>query len=518
MSILKQVKGRKPMGLPHAGGNLFLILVILMMTGCVQRIDTSNPLDIQATQTAENVSSGNPTSAPTLPSTESGNSPTGAETSSPVPTSAQPSGTQTPVSLTFLPDADASVKQSSPDTNYGNETELQVDSGTDAAEAYIHFALTEITGPVQNARLRVYTRKNGSQNGPAVGATDASWGEDELTWNNRPRHSFEDMDNREKIDPETWAEYDVTHAVTGNGSITFVLDADSGDAITFASRETDFPPQLEVTFVSQVAPGPTPTLAAGDVTFVGAGNIATCESDNDELTAQLLDVIPGAIFTTGNNIGLNNTYSEFMNCYQPTWGRHKDKTNPVPGDNEYQVGDSKAYYQYFNNISQYYAYNLGNWRIYGLNSEIGVEEESNQAIWLKLDLTLNPSKCVLAFWHRPRWSSGATSGNNQRLQTLWKILYDAGADVVVNGNEQNYERFMPMDAEGLADPTGMREFIVGTGGQGLSPFGSPLPTSQVRNDSTYGVLKFTLRANSYDWQFVPVAGSTFTDSGSAECR
>jgi hypothetical protein len=251
---------------------------------------------------------------------------------------------------------------------------------------------------------------------------------------------------------------------------------------------------------------------------VGAGDIASCANDNDERTAQLLDAIPGVVFTTGDNVNDSGALSEFTNCYDPTWGRHKNRTNPVPGDHEYEASDSSGYYEYFSGIPQYYAYTVNNWRIYALNSEIAVEEDSKQAAWLKVDLAVNPSKCVLAYWHRPLWSSGATYANTMRMQALWKILYDAGAELVINGYEQNYERFMPMDASGLADANGMREFVVGTGGGGLSPFGTVLPTSQVRNDTTYGVLKLTLRANSYDWEFVPVAGSTFTDSGSTECH
>jgi len=391
-----------------------------------------------------------------------------------------------------------------------------VDSGTDSIESYIHFTITDISGTVQDAKLRLYAKTNGSQDGPAVYITGGDWPEDGITWNNRPTRNSA-VDNSDQIDPETWVEYNVTKAIKGQGVVSFVLVADSGDAIVFDSREDSHPPELVVSYVPE-NPAPTPTLSAQDITFVGAGDIASCDNDNDELTAQLLDNIPGVVFTTGDNVNENGTYDEYMNCYDPTWGRHKARTNPVPGDNEYQASDSNGYYKYFNGVSPYYAYDLGNWRIYGLNSEIGVEANSKQATWLKLDLSLNPRKCVLAFWHRPRWSSGVTYGNTQRMQDLWKILYDAGAELVLNGFEQNYERFMPMNGEGLADPHGMREFVIGTGGGGLTPFGDPLPASQVRNDSTYGVLKLTLRSDSYDWQFVPVAGSTFTDSGSTQCH
>ena len=512
MSIVaKQIKPRIPNRISHVVVNLLMILMILLLMGCASRNGDAISEGSQSTQTSGGTQAGSSTAIPSLTANN-----TTAPTATPSP-SQGPVSTQAAITLTFLSDSDTHVRQSKPDTNYGNESTLDVDSGNDPDESLIHFTITDVSGTVLNARLRIYAKTNGSLDGPAVYATSASWTEDEITWNNHPMPSSNELDNSDQINPESWVEYDVTPAVTGPGAVSFSLAADSGDAIVFSSREGNHPPELVVTFAPSEAPAPMPTLSAEDVTFVGAGDISTCTNDNDELTARLLDNIPGVVFTTGDNVDEIGTYSEFMNCYDPTWGRHKDRTNPVPGDHEYFASDSSGYFQYFN-VPPYYAYNLGSWRIYGLNSEIGVEEDSKQAIWLKLDLALNPNKCVLAFWHRPRWSSGSTYGNNMRMQTIWKILYDAGAELVLNGNEQNYERFMPMDADGLADPFGMREFVVGTGGGALYPFGSPLPASQVRNDSTYGVLKLTLRPDRYDWEFVPVAGSTFTDSGSTECH
>jgi hypothetical protein len=153
-----------------------------------------------------------------------------------------------------------------------------------------------------------------------------------------------------------------------------------------------------------------------------------------------------------------------------------------------------------------------------LNTEIGIGEDSSQLKWLQADLAVNPRKCVLAYWHEPRWSSGSTHGNSLGKRTLWQTLYDVGAELVLNGHEHIYERFTPMDAEGQPDPLGLREIVIGTGGGPLYPLGPALPTTEVRNNSTYGVLKLTLHADSYDWEFVPVAGSTFTDSGSTQCH
>lgn len=268
-------------------------------------------------------------------------------------------------------------------------------------------------------------------------------------------------------------------------------------------------------------PPATPTaspIPLGQAVLVGAGDIATCNRDQDELTAQLLDNIPGTVFTTGDNAYPDGSQTDYMNCYDPTWGRHKSRTKPVPGNHEYNTSSAAGYFQYFNNIPSYYAYDLGSWRIYALNSEIDGSASSAQIAWLKDDLAANPSQCVLAYWHRPRWSSGSKHGSNPAMQTLWQILYDAGAELVINGHEHSYERFAEMNASGATVTQGLREFVVGTGGAGLYSFGAPLAASQVRDNSTAGVLKLTLHTTGYDWQFVPASGSLFTDSGSSNCH
>ncbi len=213
---------------------------------------------------------------------------------------------------------------------------------------------------------------------------------------------------------------------------------------------------------------------------------APCSDNNDEATAKLLDTISGTVFTAGDNAYSDGSYSEYVNCYDPTWGRHKSRTKPVPGNHEYLTSGAAGYFQYFNNISAYYAYNLGSWRIYALNSEIDVSSSSAQVSWLQSDLAAHPSQCVLAYWHKARWSSGNTHGSTSSMQTIWQVLYNAGADLVVAGHEHNYERFAEMNASGAV----------------------------VSN----GVLKLTLSATGYSWQFVPVAGSSFTDSGSSNCH
>ena len=263
---------------------------------------------------------------------------------------------------------------------------------------------------------------------------------------------------------------------------------------------------------------PPSKASAASVVLVGAGDIASCSYDNDEATAKLLDQIPGTVFAVGDLAYTKGSYSQFVNCYHPTWGRHKRHMRPVPGNHEYKTSGAAGYFQYFSRAPLYYAYNLGDWRIYALNSEIDVSATSPQMQWLKQDLAANPRLCVLAYWHRPRWSSGKKHGPDPKYQDLWATLYNAGAELVINGHEHQYERFTPMNAAGAVAPQGLREIVVGTGGAALYGFGSIHPASVVRNASTHGVLKLTLNTNSYSWIFIPVAGKTFTDGGTTSCH
>ncbi|HEX2997013.1 MAG TPA: metallophosphoesterase [Anaerolineales bacterium] len=274
---------------------------------------------------------------------------------------------------------------------------------------------------------------------------------------------------------------------------------------------------LLVIMLSSVVHAPPQQASAASVVLVGAGDISSCSNNNDEATAKLLDNISGTVFTVGDNAYDSGTTSQYENCYDSTWGRHQSRTKPVPGNHEYKTSGASGYFQYFN-VKSYYAYNLGDWRVYALNSEIDVSASSAQVKWLKADLAANPKTCVLAYWHKPRWSSGSEHGSDTKMQTLWQTLYDAGAELIINGHEHDYERFTQMNAKGQPVKQGMREIVVGTGGAGLYSFDTILSTSQVHNSSTHGVLKLTLNTGSYSWKFVPVAGKTFKDSGTTNCR
>lgn len=258
-------------------------------------------------------------------------------------------------------------------------------------------------------------------------------------------------------------------------------------------------------------------VSAASVVMVGAGDIASCSNNNDTSTAKLLASISGTVFNLGDNTYESGTPTEYTNCYNPTWGQYKSRTKPVPGNHDYKTSGASGYFNYFG-VAKYYAYNLGDWRIYALNSEIDTSATSAQATWLKNDLAKNPKQCVMAYWHRPRWSSGKVHGSDSKTQALWAILYDAKAELVVAGHEHNYERFAPMNKSGTAVTTGLQEIVAGTGGESHYAFGTILPASRARNANTYGVLKLTLNSGSYSWKFIPVAGQSYTDSGSINCH
>lgn len=268
--------------------------------------------------------------------------------------------------------------------------------------------------------------------------------------------------------------------------------------------------------------------AAGAV-MVGAGDIAKCSTNADEATAKLLDNIPGTVFTVGDNVYPSGTASEFKNCYASSWGRHKARTRPAVGNHEYETAGASGYFGYFGASAGapdrgYYSYDRGSWHVLALNSNCGnvaggCGATSPMVAWLKRDLAANPSKCTLAYFHHPLFSSGSDHGNQPQVRPIWRALYAAGAEVVVGGHDHDYERFAPQRPDGtLARKRGIRQFVVGTGGATQHGFGEVQPNSQARNASTPGVLRLTLYRDSYSWRFVPVAGRTFADSGTKGCH
>jgi hypothetical protein len=258
--------------------------------------------------------------------------------------------------------------------------------------------------------------------------------------------------------------------------------------------------------------------------LVGAGDIAACDSAGDEATARLLDSIEGVVFTAGDNVYPSGSLRQFNECYDVSWGRHKARTRPAPGNHEYQTDGAAGYFEYFGAAAGdpntgYYSYDIGAyWHAIVLNSNCakigGCQAGSVQYGWLERDLEDHAGMNVIAFWHHPRYSSGG-HGNTPELDDLWDMLVDYGAEIAITGHDHIYERFAPIDDDGDRDDArGLREFVVGTGGKSLTGVGSPEAHSEARSNEAFGVLKLTLYPEHYEWQFIPVEGEQFTDSGS----
>jgi len=286
-------------------------------------------------------------------------------------------------------------------------------------------------------------------------------------------------------------------------------------------------------FVAEISSRSAKTLlsaASADqsAVLIGAGDIADCaDLSGAEATAKLLEQNPGTVMAVGDLAYPDGTKENFA-CYNQTWGRVKSRTRPAVGNHEFHSTGATFYFEYFgpaagDSKDGYYSYELGTWHIIVLNSECaelaGCNAGSRQEKWLRADLAAHPAACTLAYWHKPLFSSGDKHGNDPEIKPLWQALYEANADVVVNGHDHDYERFAPQDPDAKPDlKRGIREFVAGTGGKNHRPFGPPKPTSELRNADTFGVLKLTLKPGGYAWQFIPEAGKSFTDSGSGVCH
>jgi hypothetical protein len=264
--------------------------------------------------------------------------------------------------------------------------------------------------------------------------------------------------------------------------------------------------------------------AGGDPVLVGAGDIASSGS-GDTATAALIAALPDAtVFTVGDNAYPDGSATAFSSYYDPTWGAFKARTRPAPGNHDYLTSGASAYFDYFGAQAGpagrgYYSFDLGGWHIVSLDSEIPMAAGSAEETWLRADLAASSQPCTLAYWHRPLFTSGAEHTSATATRPLFQDLYDAGAEVVVNGHNHQYERFAPMTPDGILDGArGIREFVAGAGGASLYGFGTIQPNSEARNSDTYGVLALTLHSNGYDWSFIPQAGKTYTDAGSGTCH
>jgi hypothetical protein len=294
-----------------------------------------------------------------------------------------------------------------------------------------------------------------------------------------------------------------------------------------------------------VAPLPSPDT---DPVIAAAGDIACDPSDpafGGDLSTECQqratsDLLVGKGFSSVLALGDNQYecggFNAYLQGYDPTWGRVKSITHPVPGNHEYQTtggtdcdptGTATGYFSYFGSAAGlptegYYSYDVGAWHLIALNSNCaavgGCGQGSPQEQWLRADLQSHSNVCTLAYWHHPRFTSGLI-GDDSDVAAFWQDLQTAGADVVLNGHAHGYERFAPQDGAENYDPVqGLREFVNGSGGDDFQAFATGKRLSESRQADTFGVLTLTLHSTGYDWRFVPVAGGSFGDTGSGSCH
>lgn len=263
--------------------------------------------------------------------------------------------------------------------------------------------------------------------------------------------------------------------------------------------------------------------------LVGAGDIADCGREGDSWTAALLDGIEGTVVTFGDNALPNGSFSDYTQCYHPTWGRHYDRTLPSPGNHDYLTPAAAGYFWYFRERAGppglgFYSYDLGGWHVVVLNSMLEWGDQAIQRTWLTQDLARSSARCTVAYFHHPRFSSGlhGKQGEGLVMQAVWTILYRFGVEIVLSGHDHHYERFAPQDALGNRDEQyGVRQFVVGVGGNGLRPVAPPtLPNSEYVQDEHHGVIRLDLEEDGYRWEFIATDGTTSwtEDAGEGSCH
>jgi hypothetical protein len=265
------------------------------------------------------------------------------------------------------------------------------------------------------------------------------------------------------------------------------------------------------------------TLAQNGIPVLAFSDIASCTSDGDEAVAALLDTLNGIVISPGDNSQDVGSLDYYNLCYEPNFGRHKARIYPVPGNHDGYLGTLNEYYAYFGAQAGpagygYYNFYQGSWHIIALNTMIGLQPGYPQYEWLQATLAANPAPCTLVYMHHPMFHSGA-GGRSPRVRTAFQLMYDYNVDVIVSGDKHHYERMAPMNPRGRLDvERGIRQFIVGTGGASHGMLAGRWNTTEVRNNTTFGITRFWLREGSYAWEFLPIAGETFTDAGEWNCH
>jgi hypothetical protein len=417
---------------------------------------------------------------------------------------------------------DSYTSQSNAGATHKTSTYLGTTSAVGAERrAYLKFAVGNIPVGATNvtAKLSAYAESPSSGTFTVYNIPSA-WTESSLAWSNQPVLG---STVTQKVGVTTgYNDFVVSSTVTANGTYSFAIKNSATTQTNFTSKEaaSNHPALLLLNWSAPTAADPV-LGAAGDIACAPGGAVTAAACQQAATAALLAGNDVTVVQTLGDEQYESGASAEFTGGYDRSWGPLKYKTDPTPGNHEYLTPSATGYFGYHlaaagDPAKGYYSYSLGTWHIVVLNGEIANGAGSTQELWFRNDLATHPSACTLAVWHEPYFSSTARTLGRQ---ALFQDAYNGGVDVVLNGHQHNYERFAPQNPSGVADPAkGVRQFVIGTGGRSLWGFNTVLPTSEVRNGTTFGVLKLTLHAGSYDWRFVPIAGSTFVDSGTGTCH
>jgi len=226
--------------------------------------------------------------------------------------------------------------------------------------------------------------------------------------------------------------------------------------------------------------------------------------------------------------------AKYNRYFDKDWGPNVPKMYPILAPSHDRFWKNADPLKYFNGggahgykspitLQPYtpYSFDKGSWHFIALPDACARARGcsiSDITSWLEQDLDIHTNHCTIAYWHQPYFTSASKHGPEASIRPWVDLLVAKHVDIILQGHNHVYERFAPQNSARRADPNGPQAFVVGTGGKGFDRFRDTAPNSVTRNNRTYGVLQLTLKDGSYDWQFVPVAGGTYTDSGSMNCR
>ncbi|MEU7907598.1 metallophosphoesterase [Actinoplanes sp. NPDC049118] len=303
-------------------------------------------------------------------------------------------------------------------------------------------------------------------------------------------------------------------------------------AVALLSRCSTGPETVRVAAVGDMACDPDdPDFATG----------ANDRCRHQQVSDLAVALNPDALLGLGDFQYELPTLDAYRTVYGPGFGRLLSRTVPVFGNQEYKVQDANSFTAYFGKQIKeptgYWSQELGRWHLVVLNSNCsavagGCGKGSPQQTWLDEDLRNTDRKCVIAAWHHPRWSSGI-AGSDSRTADLFRTLYEHRVELVLSGHDADYERFGPLNPDGKKDPLGVRQYVVGTGGQahyrpgagdggrdehGNLPLGAKPPAGEFVDFDHHGVLDLELKPDSWSWNFRAVGVDGPLDRGEASCR